>query len=94
MKKDNFIWWVLGGVGAVAFWYYYQNNKKKSVTTQDLVVDVLKEEQDKYSTPFQAEYKIVMPSDMVSAKVKAKSAALRAGRFAIQPEKVQAPLYI
>lgn len=94
MKKDNFIWWVLGGVGAVALYYYYQNNKKTSVTTQDLVVDVLKEEQDKYSTPFQAEYKIVMPSDMVSAKVKAKAEALRAGRFAIQPEKVQAPLYM
>lgn len=94
MKKDNFIWWVLGGVGAVALWYYYQNNKKKSVTTQDLVVDVIKEEQDKYSTPFQAEYKIVMPSDMVSAKVRAKAEALRAGRFAIQPEKVQAPLFI
>ena len=95
MKKDNFIWWVLGGVGAVAIWYYYKNNNnKKSVTTQDLVVDVLQEEQDKYSTPFQAEYKIVMPSDMVSAKVKAKAEALRAGRFAIQPKKVQAPLYI
>ncbi len=94
MKKDNFIWLVLGGVGAIALYYYYQNNKKKSVSTQDLVVDVLQEEQDKYSTPFQAEYKIIMPSDMISAKVRAKAEELRAGRFAIQPEKVQAPLYI
>ena len=55
MKKDNFIYWVLGGIGAVALWYYYNNNKKKSVTTQDLIVDVLKEEEDKYSTPFKAD---------------------------------------
>ena len=93
MKKDNFVWWVLGGVGAVALWYYY-NNKKKSVTNQDLVVDVLKEEQDKYSTPFKAEYNIVMPADLVSKRVKEKGEQLRAGRFEIQPDKVQAPLFI
>jgi hypothetical protein len=94
MKKDNFIWWALGGVGALALWYYYQNNKKKSVTTQDLVVDVLNEEQDKYSTPFQVDYNIIMPSDLISKRVREKGEQLRAGRFAIQPDKVQAPLYI
>ena len=94
MKKDNFIWWVLGGVGAVALWYYYQNNKKKSVNTQDLVVDVLNEEQDKYSTPFLVDYNIIMPSDLVSKRVREKAEQLRAGRFAIQPDKVQAPLFI
>jgi len=94
MKKDNFIYWVLGGIGAVALFYYYNNNKKKSVTTQDLMVDVLKEEQDKYSTPFKAEYNIVMPADLVSKRVREKGEQLRAGRFAIQPDKVQAPLYL
>ncbi len=94
MKKDNFIWWVLGGVGAVALWYYYNNNKKKNITTQDLVVDVLQEEQDKYSTPFKAEYNIVMPSDLVSKRVKEKAALLTAGRYEIQPERAQPPLYM
>jgi len=94
MKKDNFIWWALGGVGALALWYYYQNNKKKSVTTNDLIVDVLKEEQDKYSNPFQAEYNIVMPSDLVAKKVKERADMLTAGRYEIQPQRVQAPLYI
>jgi hypothetical protein len=94
MKKDNFIYWVLGGVGAIALWYYYNNNKNKSVTTQDLVVDVLKEEQDKYSTPFLVDYNIIMPSDLVSKRVREKAEQLRAGRFAIQPDKVQAPLFI
>jgi hypothetical protein len=94
MKKDNFIWWVLGGVGAVALWYYYQNNKKKSVTTKELVVDVLQEEQDKYSTPFKAEYNIIMPADLVSKRVKERAAVLTAGRYEIQPDKVQAPLFI
>lgn len=92
MKKDNFIYWVLGGIGAVALLYYY-NNKKK-VTTQDLVVDVIKEEQDKYSTPFKAEYNIIMPSDLISKRVREKGEELRAGRFEIQPDKVQAPLFI
>jgi hypothetical protein len=94
MKKDNFIWWVLGGAAAIAAWYYYQNNKKKSVTTNDLIVDVLKEEQDKYSTPFLVDYNIIMPSDLVSKRVREKGEQLRAGRFEIQPDKVQAPLFI
>jgi hypothetical protein len=94
MKKDNFIYWVLGGVGAVALWYYYNSNKKKSVSTQDLIVDVLKEEEDKYSTPFIVEYNIVMPADLVSTRVREKGEQLRAGRFEIQPDKVQAPLFI
>lgn len=94
MKKDNFIWWALGGIGALALYYHYKNNKTKSVSMQDLVVDVINEEQDKYSTPFQAEYNIVMPSDLVSKRVREKGEQLRAGRFAIQPDKVQAPLYL
>ena len=94
MKKDNFIYWVLGGIGAIALWYYYNNNKMKSVTTQDLIVDVLKEEEDKYSTPFKAEYNIIMPADLVSKRVREKGEQLRAGRFEIQPDKVQAPLFI
>lgn len=94
MKKDNFIWWALGGIGALALYYHYQNNKTKSVSTQDLVVDVIKEEQNKYSTPFLVDYNIIMPSDLVSKRVREKGEQLRAGRFAIQPDKVQAPLFI
>ncbi len=94
MKKDNFIWWVLGGVGAVALWYYYKNNNKKTITQGDVVAAVIQEENDKYSTPFKAEYNIVMPSDLVSKRVKEKAAVLTAGRFEIQPERVQPPLYM
>lgn len=92
MKKDNLIWWVLGGVGALSIWYYY-NNKKK-VTTQDLIVDVIKEEENKYSTPFKAQYNIIMPADLVSKRVKEKADELTAGRYEIQPQRVEAPLYI
>jgi hypothetical protein len=94
MKKDNFIWWVLGGVGAVALWYYYKNNSKKTITQGDVVAAVIQEENDKNSTPFKAEYNIVMPSDLVSKRVKEKAAVLTAGRFEIQPERVQPPLYM
>lgn len=94
MKKDNFIWWVLGGVAAATLWYYYKNNSKKTITEGDVVAAVIQEENDKYSTPFQAEYKIVMPSDLVSKRVKEKAAVLTAGRYEIQPQRVEAPLYI
>jgi hypothetical protein len=94
MKKDNLIWWIVGGLGAYALYRYYQKKGKKPLDDSKVVDIVIAEEQDKYSTPFQAEYNIVMPSDMISAKVRAKSAELRAGRFAIQTDKVQAPLYI
>jgi hypothetical protein len=96
MKKDNFITYVLLGVGALGILYYFKNRKKrvKPITQGELVTAVIKEEEDKYSTPFVNEYKIVMPSDVISKRVREKSAKLRAGRFAIQEEKIQNPLYL
>jgi hypothetical protein len=35
-----------------------------------------------------------MPADLVSKRVKEKAAVLTAGRYEIQPDKVQAPLFI
>ena len=35
-----------------------------------------------------------MPSDLIKKRVREKGEQLRAGRFAIQPDKVQAPLYL
>ena len=96
MKKDNFITYVLLGVGALGVWYYFKNrkNKIKPVTQGELVTAVIKEEEDKYSTPFVNEYRIVMPSDLISKRVREKSAKLTAGRYAIQEEKIQNPLYL
>jgi hypothetical protein len=92
MNKDNTIWWVLGGLGVVALLYYY---KKPKVTTQTkLVADVLTEEEAKYSNALLREYNIVMPADKVSAKVRAKGEELRQGRYALQPQRINPPLFI
>ena len=92
MNKDNAIWWVLGGLGVVALLYHY---KKPKVATQTmLVTDVLTEEEAKYSNALLREYNIVMPADKVSAKVRAKGEELRKGRFALQPQRINPPLFI
>lgn len=96
MKNDNYINYVLLGLGVIGVWYYFKNRNSKPtpITEEQIVAAVVKEEEDKYSTPFKADYKIVMPSDLISKRVREKSEKLRAGRFAIQPERVQDPLYI
>jgi len=96
MKNDNYINYVLFGLGVVGVLYYLNSRKKRTipVTEEQLVVAVQKEEEDKYSVPFREDYKIVMPSDLISKRLKEKAAQLKEGRFAIQPDRVQKPLYI
>lgn len=96
MKKDNLITYIVLGASALGLWYYFKTRSKKArpITEGELVAAVIKEEEDKYSTPFVNEYKIVMPSDLISKRVREKSAELRAGRFEIQEERVQQPLYL
>lgn len=96
MKNDNYINYVLLGLGVIGVWYYLKNRNSKAtpITEEQIIAAVVKEEEDKYSTPFVNDYKIVMPSDLISKRVREKSEKLRAGRFAIQPERVQDPLYI
>jgi hypothetical protein len=96
MKNDNYINYVLFGLGVVGVLYYLNSRKKRTipVTEEQLVVAVQKEEEDKYSVPFREDYKIVMPSDLISKRLREKSAQLKEGRFAIQPDKVKAPLFL
>lgn len=97
MNKNNTLLYLVLGVGALGAWYWYKKNKAKNEIKQDgedLLAVVIKEEEDKYGTPFNKEYRIVMPYQMVSKKVKEKGVELTKGRFAIQPEKVKEPLYI
>jgi hypothetical protein len=96
MKNDNYINYVLVGLGVIGVWYYLKNrnNKPTPITEEQIVTAVVKEEEDKYSTPFVNEYKIVMPSDLISKRLKEKSEQLRAGRFAIKSERVKDRLFI
>ena len=92
MKKENTIWWVLGGLGAIALLYHY---KKPKVSTQSkLVTEVLTEEEAKYSNALLQDYNIVLPTAQASAKVRAKGEELRKGRFALQPQRINPPLFI
>lgn len=94
MKKDNLIWWIVGGIGAFALYRYYRKNNLKKAEV-NLLDEVLKEEEMAYDRgSFLARYNVVLPADMVSKKVKAKGEELRQGRFAIQPQRINAPVYI
>jgi hypothetical protein len=93
MKKDNLIWWILGGAGALTLYYYYKN--KNSVKASEVsAATILVEESAKYSNPLLAQYNIMMPVDIVTKKQQAKKEQLTQGRYAIQPQRIQAPLYI
>ena len=72
MKNDNYINYVLIGLGVVGVLYYLNSRKKRAipVTEEQLVAVVQKEEEDKYRTPFVKDYKIVMPSDLISRRVR------------------------
>lgn len=95
MKKDNLIWWIVGGVAAYALYQYYKNKNKVVVNNSSNLVDVVvDEEQTKYPEPFLAQYNIVLPADMVSKRVKAKGEELRSGRYAIQAQRINEPVYI
>jgi hypothetical protein len=96
MKKDNLIWWVIGGIAAYALYRYYTNKNgvKVSGSTTNLVDVVVNEEVKQFPEPFLAQYNVVLPADMVSKKVKAKGEELRAGRYAIQAQRINNPVYI
>jgi hypothetical protein len=95
MKKDNFIWWIVGGIAAYALYRYYKNKNVVKVNDSiNLVEEVLDEEEIKYPEPFLAQYNLVLPADMVSKRVKAKGEELRSGRYAIQAQRINEPVYI
>jgi hypothetical protein len=94
MKKDNLIWWVIGGIGAYALYRYYQNKNKTIIEDSKVVDMVVNEEAKNYPTSLLSQYNIILPVDMVSKKVKAKGEELRAGRFALQAQRINDPLYI
>lgn len=92
MKKDNLIWWVIGGIGAYALYRYYQNKNAVKVAATSLVDAVVDDAKSNYDNSLLAQYNIILPVDMVSKKVQAKGEQLRAGRYAIQPQRITNPV--
>lgn len=71
---------------------YMSNNPKK--TAEEVVVDVKEEEKAKYAAPIKKKFDIVMPSDLVSKKVRQKAKALTQGRYEVDLNKVKDPVSI
>jgi hypothetical protein len=92
MKKDNLIWWIVGGIAAYALYRYYKNKNEVQMNEANIMAEVVNEEENKYPNSLLAQYNIILPVDMVSKKVKAKGEELRAGRFALQPQRIKNPV--
>jgi hypothetical protein len=92
----------LVGFGAGLLVYHLSNKRKGIVNPEALAVEkevvafgqVLNETANKYSDVLRQDYDIVMPSDQISKKVKARARQLTDGRFSEDLERQKAPLSI
>ena len=98
--RGNFILGVLVGIAGVYLFRRFAEKSGKNpsdLTIAEMAVlaeDVAKEEGGKFSEALKKEYDIVMPSDQVSKKVKAKAKRLTEGRYALKPDNVNEPVTI
>lgn len=94
----NFLLGFGAGILGVYLWNQYRKKAIKptsEMTIKDAVAiakDVVAEESGKFSDAVKEQYNIIMPSDLVSKRVKKKAAKLTEGRFAIQEDKIKEPV--
>ena len=86
-------------IGVVAYHFWQQSQKQKTVenTISDTLValkEVVDEESTKFSKALKKEYDIIMPSDMVSKKVRNKAKELTRGRYSVSVQDVKPPVSI
>ena len=98
MKTVNFLF--AAAVGALAY-HIWRKSTEKSAGKQliaeeqaQVVADVIVGESQKYSDVLKKQYDIVMPSDKVAAKVKAKAKQLTRGRYEVDLNKIKEPVTI
>jgi hypothetical protein len=94
MKYGQLILGVL--IGGVAY-YLWNENRKKKVATESVVEtikEVKNEEERKYPDVVKKKFDIVMPSDLVAKKVRAKGKDFTERRYAVDLNKVKEPLSI
>jgi len=98
MKTVNFLF--AAAVGALAYHIWRKSTEKsagKQLTAEEqaqVVADVIVGESQKYSDVLKKQYDIVMPSDKVAAKVKAKAKQLTRGRYEVDLNKIKEPVTI
>lgn len=98
--KGNFILGVIVGIAGVYLYRAFAQKSGKNpsdLTIKEMAVlaeDVAREEGSKFSAALKKEYDIVMPSDQVSKKVRAKAKKFTEGRYAIVPDNINQPVTI
>jgi len=98
MRTVNFLF--AAAVGALAYHIWRKSTEKssgKQLTAEEqaqVVADVIVGESQKYSDVLKKQYDIIMPSDKVAAKVKAKAKQLTRGRYEVDLNKVKEPVKI
>lgn len=94
MKYGQFILGLLAGATVMHILHKkgYMSNKPK--TTTEMIVDIKEEEKAKYPDPIKKKYDIVMPSDLVSKKVRQRAKDLTRGRYEVDLNKVKEPVSI
>lgn len=98
MKTINFLF--AAAVGALAYHIWRKSTEKsagKQLTPEEqaqVVAEVIVGESQKYSDVLKKQYDIIMPSDRVADKVKAKAKQLTRGRYEVDLNKVKEPVTI
>ena len=93
MKTKDILIGILIGVVAAHLWNM-QKRKKNNPGSNILVKDVIDEEAIKYSNPLSQKYDIVMPSDIVSKKLKQRADKITADRYKYDKNKIKNPVSI
>jgi hypothetical protein len=97
MKMQDFL---LGALAGIVVYHILKKMKDKNssgTTIEDkieLTKQVIEEEGSQFSDALKSKYNIVMPSDVVSKKVKKKAKCLTKGRSSVDPSKIQQPVSI
>lgn len=87
MKTEN--WILLIGASAILGWYYYNKGKAKNTDVSNAQTPSPSSESDVVPRKdMRRDFRIVMPSDLVSTRVRQKSEELTNRRYAVDTAKL------
>ena len=87
MKTEN--WILLIGASAILGWYYYNRGKAKNTAVSNAQTPPRSSESDVVPRKdMRREFRIVMPSDLISTRVRQKAKELTNSRYAVDTAKL------